>query len=179
MQGLGDAFLRPEIKKAIHAGQHGQIAVAAIEWSDGDNQMVIMPWRIIATNAESDALGANLAGMQRKVSEGGTSISMALKYSANLLAEAPSAERRVIDLSSDGRNNMGPPVNAIRDELVAQGITINALAILNEWPELASYFERNVVGGEAHFVIPANDYSAYAEAIHRKLLREIVGPGIS
>jgi hypothetical protein len=35
------------------------------------------------------------------------------------------------------------------------------------------------VGGQAHFVIPANDYDAYAEAIYRKLLREITGPGIS
>jgi hypothetical protein len=70
-------------------------------------------------------------------------------------------------------------VNAVRDRLVAQGITINALTILNEWPTLDIYFQNQVVGGEGHFVIPANDYSAYADAIYRKLLREITGPGIS
>jgi hypothetical protein len=35
------------------------------------------------------------------------------------------------------------------------------------------------VGGPGHFVIPAADYEDFAEAIFRKLLREITGPGIS
>ena len=61
----------------------------------------------------------------------------------------------------------------------AQGITINGLTILNEWPTLDTYFEANVTGGEDSFVIPANDYESYGEAILRKLLREITGPGIS
>jgi hypothetical protein len=85
----------------------------------------------------------------------------------------------VIDVSSDGRNNIGVPVRGVRDRLVAQGITINALTILNEWPTLNIYFQNQVAGGEGHFVIPADDYAAYAEAIYRKLLREITGPGIS
>jgi Protein of unknown function (DUF1194) len=102
-----------------------------------------------------------------------------LLYSASLFATAPRATRRVIDVSSDGRNNSGIPVAGVREKLVANGITINALTILNEWPTLNVYFQNQVVGGEAHFVIPANDYSAYAEAIYRKLLREITGPGVS
>jgi hypothetical protein len=179
MQGLGKAFFNPDVKKAIRGGPNGQIAVAAIQWSDETNQLVIVPWRIIATDTDADRLGAILAVMPRRLAEGGTSISMAIQYSASLLTEAPSTNRRVIDISSDGRNNIGPPVNSMRDRVVAQGITINALTILNEWPTLDAYFERYVVGGEGHFVIPANDYAAYSEAIYRKLLREITGPGIS
>jgi len=179
MQGLGKAFLRPEIKKAIRAGPNGQIAVAAIQWSDETNQVVIVPWTILASDKDADTLGATLEKMPRKLAEGGTSISMALQYSANLLAEAPVSDRHVIDVSSDGRNNIGPPVNTMRDRIVAQGIVINALTILNEWPTLDAYFDRYVVGGEGHFVIPSNDYEAYSEAIYRKLQREIVGPGIS
>ena len=67
----------------------------------------------------------------------------------------------------------------MRDRVVAQGITINGLTILNEWPTLDTYAEGNVAGGPGHFVIPANDYEAYGEAILRKLLREITGPGIT
>lgn len=179
MEGLGRAFLEPEIKKAIRSGPNGQIAVAAIQWSDESNQAVIVPWRIIATDKDADALGTLLGGMPRKLAEGGTSISMAIAYSAKLLTEAPPTGRRVIDISSDGRNNIGPAVNTMRDRIVAQGITINALTILNEWPTLDAYFEKYVIGGQGAFVIPSNDYSAYAEAIYRKLLREITGPGIS
>jgi uncharacterized protein DUF1194 len=179
MQGLGNAFHQADIKKAIHNGPLRQIAVAAIQWSDADYQMVIVPWRIIASDADADSLGTLLSSMPRKVPPGGTSISKALDYSARLLAEAPRANRRMIDVSSDGRNNVGPPVSSIRDELVAKGITINAVVITNEWPTLDVYFDKTVVGGEGHFVIAAHDYGAYADAIYQKLLREIVGPGIS
>ena len=179
MQGLGNAFHQADIKKAIRNGPHGQIAVAAIQWSDADQQMVIIPWRIISSDADADALGTLLSSTPRIVPAGGTSISKALDYSAKLLTEAPQADRRIIDLSSDGRNNVGPPVNTMRDEVVAKGITINAVVIMNEWPTLDVYFDKSVVGGEGHFVVPASDYVAYADAIYHKLLREIVGPGIS
>ncbi len=179
MEGLGRAFMRDDVKAAIRKGDRQRIAVAAMQWSDETNQMVVLPWTIIAGDADADEVGAVLARMPRRLAEGGTSISTALTYGAALFAAAPPAVRRVIDVSSDGRNNIGPPVNAARDRIVAQGITINALVILNEWPTLDIYFEKQVVGGQAHFVIPANDYDAYAEAIYRKLLREITGPGIS
>jgi hypothetical protein len=128
---------------------------------------------------QSDELGQLLMRQPRELTEGGTSLSAALVFSASLFAAAPSAERRVIDVSTDGRNNSGPPVAPVRDRVVAQGITINGLTILNEWPTLDTYAEGNVAGGPGHFVIPANDYEAYGEAILRKLLREITGPGIT
>ena len=179
MEGLGRAFLLPQVRKAIRSGPLGRIAVTSVQWSDERNQMTIVPWTLIAGDADAQAFGKLMARMPRRLAEGGTSISTALLYCAALFDSAPSATRRVIDMSSDGRNNIGPSVKAARDRIVGAGITINALAILNEWPTLNIYFEENVVGGQAYFVIPANDYDAYADAIARKLLREITGPGIS
>jgi hypothetical protein len=179
MRGLGEAFRKPEVKRAIALGNLQRIAVSVVQWSDEANQVVAMPWTILESEEDGDLFGETLAGMPRKLAEGGTSISSALLYSAALLSKAPQAQRLVIDISSDGRNNVGVPVNAVRDRLVAQGITINALTILNEWPTLDVYFQNQVVGGEGHFVMPANDYKAYADAIYRKLLREITGPGVS
>lgn len=179
MEGLGRAFLRPEVKKAIRAGYQQRIAVIVMQWSDEGNQLVVLPWTVLAGDADADEVGNILKVMPRRLAEGGTSISTALAFGQALFATAPKAERRVIDVSSDGRNNIGPPVDAARDRVVAAGITINALAILNEWPTLDVYFEQQVAGGEGHFVIPANNYEAYGEAIYRKLLKEITGPGIS
>jgi hypothetical protein len=179
MEGLGEAFRQPEVKRAIALGNLQRIAVSVVQWSDESNQMVVLPWTIIDSDEDSELVGETLARMPRRLAEGGTSISSALLYSAVHLARAPRSPRRVIDMSSDGRNNVGVPVPPVRDRLVAQGITINALAILNEWPTLDIYFQNQVVGGEGHFVIPANDYAAYREAILRKLLKEITGPGIS
>jgi hypothetical protein len=179
MEGLGRAFMNEDVKAAIAKGNKQRIAVSAIQWSDETNQMVIVPWTIVSGNADAEELGRVLMAMPRRLAEGGTSISNALMYSQGLFKTAPSADRKVIDVSSDGRNNIGPPVNLIRDHVVAEGTTINGLVIINEWPTLDRYFEANVVGGQANFVITASDYVAYAEAIHRKLVREITGPGIS
>ena len=67
----------------------------------------------------------------------------------------------------------------MRDQLAARNITVNGLAILNEWPTLDEYFKNKVVGGPYNFVIVANDYRAYTDAIRQKLIKEITGPGIS
>jgi hypothetical protein len=179
MKGLGEAFNRADVKAAIRQGNLQSIAVSVIEWSDASSQTTVLPWTIIASNADADELANTLKTTKRNLAEGGTSISSALLYSAALFSSSPRAARRVIDVSSDGRNNVGVPVAGVRDFLVGQGITINALAILNEWPTLNVYFQSQVAGGDGHFVIPANDYAAYSEAIYRKLLREITGPGVS
>ena len=179
MDGIGRAFMREDVKKAIAQGHRQRIAVAVVQWSDDRNQIVTLPWTVVAGAADADALGGLLMTMPRQLAEGGTSISAALTFSAALFAAAPAAERQVIDVSTDGRNNSGPPVSPVRDRLVGQGITINGLTILNEWPTLDSYFENNVAGGVGYFVIPANDYEDYGEAMFRKLLREITGPGIT
>jgi hypothetical protein len=179
MEGIGSAFMRDDVKKAIAQGARQRIAVSVVQWSDERNQIVSLPWTVVASAADADELGRLLSSMPRQLTEGGTSISAALAFSAPLFEAAPSAERQVIDVSTDGRNNSGPPVSPLRDRLVAQGITINGLTILNEWPTLDTYFENNVAGGVGYFVIPANDYEDYGEAMFRKLLREITGPGIT
>ena len=179
MQGMAQAFMRPEVKKAIASGHRRRIAVAVIEWSDAGNEKTVVPWTIIGGAADADEFGRIVMSTGRDLAQGGTSVSTALIYASALFSSAPSAERRTIDISSDGRNNSGPPVSPVRDRVVAQGITINALTILNEWPTLDIYYDRNVAGGPDYFVMPADDYQAYGDAIYRKLLREITSPGIS
>jgi len=179
MRGLAQAFRSPAVKKAIAQGVRQRIAVTAVQWSDDRNHKIVVPWTVVSSASDADALANVFLHTQRQLTEGGTSLSMALTFSSALFAAAPSAERQVIDVSTDGRNNSGPPVAPARDRVVAQGVTINGLTILNEWPTLNTYFEANVAGGPGHFVIPANDYDAYVEAIQRKLVREITGPGVT
>lgn len=180
MQGMAEAFRRPDVQRAIKSGQLGRIAIAVMQWADDENQLIGVPWTVIDSEASALKFADVLSREPRRVAEGGTSIGAALRYAGAAVLSAPyQTKRRVIDLSADGRNNRGVLPKFVRDELVAQGITINGLAILNEWPTLDKYFEREIVGGPFHFVMVANDYEAYGRAIYRKLLREIVGPGIS
>jgi hypothetical protein len=57
--------------------------------------------------------------------------------------------------------------------VIAQGITINGLAILNELPLLDDYFRDHLIGGDGAFVMIAQDYADFAQAMIRKLVREI------
>jgi len=180
MDGIGQAFQTREVHRAIESGPLGRIAVTVFQWSDAENQALSTPWTVIDGPASANAFAQKMFSIQRQLAEGGTAIGAALQFAAAAATAAPfTALRRVIDISSDGRNNRGEIVEVARDEVIARGITINGLAILNEWPTLDHYFRNSIVGGPYHFVLPANDYDAYREAIYRKLLKEITGPGLS
>ena len=107
---------------------------------------------------------------------GGTSISGAIDYSRLLLVQSPfKGERRVIDISGDGSNNSGRPVTDARDEAVRDGIGINGLPILSIEPMLDRYYYDNVIGGPGAFMIPAENYDTFADAVLKKLITEIAG----
>jgi hypothetical protein len=179
MQGLGDALASDEIWQAIAHGPLQRLALSCFLWSDLETQVVIQPWTVIATQAEAVTLGQRLGVAPRVARMGGTAISAALLFGGALMVLAPAATRRVIDLSTDGRNNMGKPAFRARDELVARGITVNGLAIANEWPTLDIYLERQVAGGPSNFVVKADSYDDFGAAMKRKLIREITGPGLT
>ena len=179
MEGFGQALQSEEVHNAIRAGEKQRIAITVFQWSDGDNQKVIVPWTVIETPEQANAIGARMRRGPRAVAEGGTGISGAMIFGSALFSSAPRATRNVIDISTDGRNNMGRPTPPTRDFVVAQGITINGLAINNEWPGLTRYLENQVAGGSAAFVEEALSYDDFGAAMLRKLVKEIVGPGLT
>ena len=177
MQGTAAAFRRREIIDAITSGPTGRIAVAVMQWSSAESQKIVVPWRLIGGQGSALSLANEISKAPRRTSDGGTSIAAAIDAGAFLLARSPfSAPRYVIDISSDGTNNGGGRVERSRDQAAAAGITVNGLTILNEVSYLHYYFQNRVIGGPGNFVIISNDYTAYAKAIRRKLLLEILGP---
>jgi Protein of unknown function (DUF1194) len=180
MQGLADAFRRSDVQEAIGRGANGRIAVVVMEWSDSKDQQLLSPWAVLDTPASALAFAEKISNSRREFPGGGTAIGDALRYAAAVLVASPfQTDRRVIDLSSDGRNNRGDRVSVARDEVVAKGITINGLPIMSEFPTLDRYFEQQVIGGPNHFMMAIGDYKSFSIAIARKLLQEITGPGIS
>ena len=87
--------------------------------------------------------------------------------------------RKVIDVSGDGRTNQGSNPARARDDAVAEGITINGLAILNEDALVDRHYLANVIGGTGSFVMQADDYEDFARAIVEKLIKEIAGVPIA
>jgi hypothetical protein len=84
----------------------------------------------------------------------------------------------------DGPNNFERRVDIVRDEVVARGITINGLPIMNKrdagnsryyLADLNKYFEGCVIGGRGAFVEVAHDLKDFARAMKKKLVLEIAG----
>ncbi|MCR9070474.1 MAG: DUF1194 domain-containing protein [Alphaproteobacteria bacterium] len=172
--GLAQAFRDAEVIEAIESGPFKRIAVALVEWAGHADQSIDIPWTLVDGPSAALALSDRIAALDRRIPTGATSIAGALTFANALLLSNPfEASRLVIDLSGDGRNNQGPPVESVRRSVVAEGVTINGLAIVNEHPTLNYYFEDRVIGGVAAFVEVANDYEDYPRAIRRKLIREI------
>ena len=173
MGAIADAFRQDDIRAAIGSGPVGAIAITVVQWSSQDSQITVLPWTKVTP--ESTLQTATLiAALDRRTSDGATSISAAIRHSARLLDTSPyTAFRETMDISADGRNNNGPTVTALRDAVTASGRTINGLAITNVDRTLDIYFRRDVIGGPDAFVIKALDYDDFAQAFRRKLLREI------
>ena len=179
MAGLAAAIASEPVLEAIAAAPRKRIAVAVTQWSGLRVQRITIPWTIVDGEASAQSLARRILAAPRADSGGGTSLSLALEHAAKLLSAAPPATRRVIDISTDGINNIGPPLDAIHDRLTRGKITVNGLAITSEWPKLARYLDENVITGTAAFTLEADGHGDYGAAMLTKLLREIRGPGLS
>jgi Protein of unknown function (DUF1194) len=111
-----------------------------------------------------------------------TSIFGALQFAKPLFdSSGYGGLRRVIDVSGDGSNNMGPPVTIMRDEVLEAGITINGLPIMLSRgyasgpavPNLDLYYEDCVIGGPGSFVMTIKEREQFKEATRNKLVQEI------
>ena len=95
-------------------------------------------------------------------------------------AVAPrTARRRVIDLAGNGRTDDLEKMLATRDRLLADGVVINALAIEEDDDELTRYYLRELAGGPGAFVVTADEFKDFTEAMQIKLYREISGAVVS
>jgi Protein of unknown function (DUF1194) len=172
-EGIARAFESPQVLAAITGGAHGAIDALMLEWSDPDKQAIVADWTRVSDAASAAAFAAKIRAGKRS-SNGLTGIGPALLAASAAFASLPdNAAQRVIDVSGDGMANIGPPPAAIRDALVAQGITINGLAILTSEPWLDSYYDNEVIGGKGAFLLQVKDFQSFATAITQKLLAEI------
>ncbi|MFM1815354.1 MAG: hypothetical protein RLZ98_2049 [Pseudomonadota bacterium] len=180
--GYVQAFKSAEIQRAIKQGPTGRIAVSYFEWAGVGTQAVLMPWTLIDSPATANAFADELSKKPLR-HDRRTSISAALEYARELFQQSTyRGTRRVVDVSGDGPNNAGRPVEASRDELVRQGFIINGLPIVIrpsssgsrfDIPNLDAYYARCVIGGPGAFMIAIKDRSEFQTATRQKLLLEI------
>jgi hypothetical protein len=183
--GYAAAITNPRVLEAIRSGPHHRIAICFVEWSGAGAQKLLIDWTAIGDTASAQQFASQLAEAPRSFADR-TSISGAIEFAMAELEKAPfEAARRTIDVSGDGTNNAGRDVKLARDEVLAKGVTINGLVILSERPlswnaehtnppgGLDKYYQENVVGGPGAFVMVAENFNSFGQAIINKMIAEI------
>jgi len=180
MEGIAAAFEDPAVLAALEQAGGAGIAVSLLQWSSSGSQTRAIGWTRIASRLDAFAFANAVRTTGRVVAGGatalGNAIDAAVLWTQN---NAFDGQRRVIDVSGDGRSNEGGSPAFARAAANQAGITINGLAILNEEPRLARYYLAGVVGGPGAFLLTADDFDDFAVAMRRKLYFEIVGPPIA
>lgn len=177
--GYVEALRHPDFIKVVRSGTNGRIALAYFEWAGVVRDDGVIAWQVIDGSDSANAFADRIAARPFR-SFRGTSISGALAFGTGLFDNTAFAGgRRVIDISGDGPNNIGPPVAAARDGAVARGIVVNGLPILispsTTFAHLDRYYGQCVTGGPGSFVLPIYAASEFSTAIRRKLILEVSG----
>ncbi|WP_290777257.1 DUF1194 domain-containing protein [Hoeflea sp.] len=182
-EGYAAALNHPDVIRAIGQGAYGRIAVTMFEWAGNSSIRTVFDWTVVETAADADALSAAVrnsspVGLRR------TSISGAILHALKLLDAAPfDGFRKVIDISGDGPNNQGQPVEEAREVALARRVVINGLPLMTSdgfdggfnIPDLDVYYGDCVIGGPGSFLVPVTSWDQFPEAIRRKLILEIGG----
>jgi hypothetical protein len=184
-EGYAAAVSDPRVLETIRSGRNGRIALTYVEWSGVGSQRVVIDWTAIGDAESAKGFGDRLLEAPRSFADR-TSISGAIEFAMAQLARAPyESARRTIDISGDGTNNAGRDVALARDEALAQGVTINGLVIFSETPlawnpdhtnppgGLDNYYRDHVVGGPGAFVLAAQNFSSFGQAIIKKMIAEV------
>jgi hypothetical protein len=197
MEGIAQALEDPDVIQAIIGGAKGGILFSMVTWAD--RPKIALPWTYISNAAEARAAAKRVRALPRQGGEF-TCMSRMMRFVSDKVApQIPAkAAKVVLDISGDGRDNCNAEesTDAVRDELVQYGVTVNGLPILEGSDEvvaeapggvstesylpeeqtgapLEEWFRQHVKGGPGSFVLPANGYADFGRAIRQKFVLEV------
>lgn len=184
MDGLAAALGSPRVRQALTMLPAAPVDLLVYEWSGPDDPAVILPWTTVRDEATLERIIAHLRATERRQASPGTAIGVAMREGLSHLSARSHCWKRTLDLSGDGKSNLGPRPVDIKPAIEQTNITVNALVIGADAPtiadrrqmeiaELGRYFEAYVIVGADSFVEVALGFEAYGEAMTRKLEREL------
>ncbi len=200
MEGIAQALQSDDVVNAMRGGPRGAIAFTLLTWSSASS--AALPWTRISSMEEARAVARTIRNVPRDWLGGEfTCLAKLLQFvKIETIPVLPfSADRVVIDVSGDGRDNCDEPgtVAAARHGLVGAGVTINGLPILTEdhlgpgmyisgkpiyageaessepSMSLDEWYRANVIGGPDSFILPADGFADFARAIRAKFVAEV------
>lgn len=185
IDGLITALDDPDVVRLLLSTPTAPVSLLVYEWSGADDHAVLVPWTTIKGSQELSEIRATLAKAERRVTTPGTALGEAMKRGVEHLSDQDHCWKQTLDISGDGKSNLGPRPRHVKEAFHDKGITLNALVVAPPAPgsegtgpnseDLSSYFRAEVIFGPDAFVEAASGYEDYASAMARKLKRELEG----
>ena len=152
--------------------------VTMVYWSSAEVQKI--GWTLIDSAADATAFATQISLLDRTPpTASNTGVGDAINYSNSLFdSNGFEGERLVIDVSGDGSRNEGGTVASAVTAAVADGIKINALAILGSEANLDTWYRTNVTNPTGGFTIAASSFDTFGDAIDRKITAEVTNQGV-
>ena len=184
-EGIAQAVAAPEVLSTIKSGRNGRIAIAYVEWGAPGGAQTMVNWMMVGDEAEAAAFGNAVLASSRS-SQSYNAIGDAIDHAVKLFDACPCRptrqdHRRFRRQSGQPQPYPGP---LARDAAIASGVTINALAILQDGrlgpegrPWLVETYERTIIGGFGAFAHAANSRADFARALREKMILEISETG--
>ena len=183
-EGYVAALAHEDVIRSIQGGPLGRIAVTYVEWADAGFQRAAADWTVIANEDDALAFAAQVAAAPFERGHY-TAIGSAIADGVRRIdGNDYSAPRLIIDLSGDGPQNQGLPLDTARALADQSSIVVNGLPVISQsagrWVRpveihLEDYFRNNVITGPGAFVLPARTSDEFRVAILRKLVLESAG----
>ncbi len=184
MKGLANAFLAKDVQRAFLAVPEAPVRLYVYIWAGQGGTATILPWTEIRDETDLIKVATLLNSQTRQRFSSYTALGEAMKFGQRVLKSQDHCWRLTLDISGDGKSNFGVSPSDLRQSSSLTGITINALAVGQEYTfllgakdkenaDLVDYFSLSVIQGRDAFVEVAKGFPVFEEAMKRKLLREL------
>lgn len=189
--GIARAIVDPAFLRAVARGPHGRVGFSVFVWSSGGEPRVVVPWTTIGSREDAERIAARLratlgidrSGYRRPDNDSDigppgerlqTDVSRAIDFATDMITEAPyAADREVINICSNGVDNVRGHPEAARARALATGAIVNGV-VIGAHPDVTDYFRRHVRAGPGSFVLEARQPGAIADAMLTKFLRDLI-----
>lgn len=177
LDGIAAGFRDPAVAGAITSGPARKIAVNLLTWAEPREPKTETGWFVLSGGGDAEAFARLVQGLPRS-QNGATGLGEGIAAAVRAIVHNDlDGKRRVVDVSGDGEETPAREyvlrLPEARNMADAHGVIVNGLAIQNEAPALLGYYRDRMRTGPGSFVIAVRNYDDFAEAMRRKLLREI------
>ena len=185
LSGMASAIRDPRVLEAIRTGERRRIGFAVFGWHH-NHFPTIVAWTVIESDTDAilvaRAIEARLqVNVESEAREHAawyigrlTDLSQAIDHAGELLQAAPfQANRAVINIVGDGRDNVAEDAPIARDRFLESGGTVNGV-VLDADPALVAYYGEKVVGGPGSFVMSTMDDRGLVDVLVRKFIGDII-----